>query len=126
MEELIIAILDRIDNELQRCYWNKNQKHLNSPFANTGENYSNDIFTVRAYDWSDDQENDEPKPNFESKFLTCWWYKHAHRGLEFKITYDTNTEADHLTQLANFLNKCLNAIYKDFGQKIYNEIMQSN
>lgn len=116
MEDLIKAVLDAIDKELARCYWNKNQKNINSPFANTGKTYSNDFFTVRAYDWNDD-ENEEAKPNFESKLLKCWWYKHAHRGLEYRICWDTTSEHDHLHQLAYFLKDCKDAIRKDFGEK---------
>ena len=116
MDELIKAVLDAIDRELERCYWNKNQKQLQSPFANTGETYSNDFFTVRAYDWKDD-ESDNPKPNFESDFLTCYWYKHAHRGLIYKIKWDTKSGKDTLHQLACFLVECKTAIRKDFGEK---------
>lgn len=35
MEQLIIAVLDRIKSELDRCYWNKNQRNISSPFKNT-------------------------------------------------------------------------------------------
>lgn len=114
MNELIKAVLDRIDMELSRCYWNKNQKTLNSPFQNTGETYSNYLFTVRAYNWNDEDEN---IPNFESKFLKCWWYKHSHRGLEYKIRWDTECGYDTLHQLAYFLNECLDSIRLDFGEK---------
>lgn len=103
MEQLIIAILDRIDSELQRYYWNKNHKEMNSPFLNTGEEYSNSVFTVRAYNW-----DDNIKPNFQSATLKCWWYKHSHRGL----TYELDT--DSIENLAAFLNDCLDAIKKDF------------
>lgn len=114
MDELIKAVLDRIDNELDRCYWNKNQKNINSPFQNTGETYSNDVFTVRAYSWNDDE---ELKPNFESKFLECSWYKHSHRGLNYNIKYNARSEENELEQLANFLNDCIKAIRKDFGER---------
>lgn len=114
MEELIKAILDRIKMELDRCYWNKNQKEMNSPFENTGEFYSNDFFTVRAYSWN---EEDNQKPNFESGLLTCWWYKHSHRGLEYRLNWDTTLAKDHLEQLALFLHECLNSIKRDFGEQ---------
>ena len=48
---LAVAALKMIDEELRRCYWNKYQEEMNSPFSNTGESYSCDAFTVRAYNW---------------------------------------------------------------------------
>lgn len=113
MEQLIIAVLDRIKSELDRCYWNKNQKEMSSPFENTGETYSNKFFTVKAYNWEDNTE-----PNFESEFLSCWWYKHSRRGLEYKLTFDTSEGApDHLEQLSSFLYRCLKEIKTDFEEK---------
>lgn len=103
MEQLIIAVLDRIRAELDRCYWNKNQKDMNSPFENTGEFYSNSVFEVDAYNW-----NGNYLPNFNSKKLKCWWYKHSHRGLEYELNITT------LKELDEFLNECLDAIRKDF------------
>ena len=111
MEQLIIAILDRIENELELQYWNKNQKHLNSPFQNTGETYSNKLFTVRAYNWN---EENEDLPNFDSNLLKCWWYKHSHRGLEYRLTFNGKSNENKLEQLSNFLNDCINEIKKDF------------
>ena len=114
-EELIKSILDRIESELERCYWNKNHKEMLSPFKNTGETYKNDLFVVRAYSWSDD-ENEWIKPNFESDFMQCWWYKHSHRGLRFNIFWPEMDGKDSLDKLANFLNKCIESIRKDFGE----------
>jgi len=109
MEQLITAILDNIDAELRWCYWNKNQKELNSPFGNTGTTYSNEKFTVRAYSWGDSE--DTEKPNFESDFIICTWYKHSHNALEYKFTEDKRPT---LEQLNTFLNECIAAIRKDF------------
>lgn len=114
MEELIMAILDRIKIKLDGCYWNKNQREMNSPFENTGASYSNDFFTVRAYNWN---EEDDQKPNFESELLTCWWYKHSHRGLSYRLDFDPASKDDHLEQLNSFLNECLNSIERDFVKK---------
>lgn len=111
MDELIMAVLDRIENELDRCYWNKNQKEMDSPFKNTGSTYKNKVFSVRAYNWIDDQDD---IPNFDSKFLKCWWYKHSHRGLLYAI--DFNSDKDNLPELARFLDECINAIKEDFGE----------
>lgn len=46
MELLVRAMLDFIRKELDRHYWNQNQKEMISPFDNTGEEYSNDYMTV--------------------------------------------------------------------------------
>ena len=43
-----------IKNELDRLYWNKNQKEMDSPFENTGETYKNKTFKVCAYKWNED------------------------------------------------------------------------
>ena len=75
--ELVIAILRAIDQELSRLYFNKNQKDISSPFDNTGTEYKNETFIVRAYNWYDE---DNEKPNFEYKDLKVWWYKHLGRG----------------------------------------------
>ena len=49
--ELFIAILDRLNRELERVYFNKYQKKYISPFSNTGEYYENKTFKVQAYNW---------------------------------------------------------------------------
>ena len=104
--ELVKAIFDRIENEYDRLYWNKNHKELQSPFKNTGESYENDTFRVHAYDW--DEDGDEL--NFKYKNFYASWYKHSHRGLEFWRTAGDIT-ADFLNQM---LNDCLASLYKDF------------
>lgn len=117
--ELVKAVLCRIEDELIRHYWNKNQREMDSPFKNTGAIYSNDFFTVRAYNWNDendwDNENIRPnKPNFDSKLLKCWWYKHSLRGLEYELNFDDSNTEDHLCQLCKFLYDCLDSIERDF------------
>ena len=81
------AALDKIKAELDRINFNIHQKEMPSPFENTGVIYSNDTFTVRAYNW-----NENELPNFEYKDLKVWWYKHCDRGLYaeggHKLNYD--------------------------------------
>ncbi len=79
---LLEAALEKIESEMGRLYWNKNQEHMSSPFRNTGEEYTNDTFQVRAYYWGDKEEV-ELLPNFVYKDLSVWWYKHCGRGLEW-------------------------------------------
>lgn len=86
MEDLIVAILEYIEKEMARQYWNAHQKEIDSPFRNTGATFSNDVFTVRAYNWDGNY-----KPNFEYKGLKIYWYKYLGRGIELNyddINYD--------------------------------------
>ena len=48
---LIRSVINEIRRELDRLYWNKYQTDMDSPFDNTGNEYMNDTFIVRAYDW---------------------------------------------------------------------------
>ena len=106
---LMNAVLRKIRAELDRLYWNKNQQEMESPFDNTGTIYSNDTFIVRAYDWSD---ADEELPNFEWGPIRVYWYKHEGRGntIETKIGYDDPAI------YALMLKKCLKALSDDFGE----------
>ena len=112
-EKLISAVLNKIRDELERCYWNLHQTPMISPFENTGSEYSNDTFTVRAYCWDDDNE-DANLPNFEYKDFECRWYKHSNRGLtwRYKGGVQVAVPADFL---ADMLDKCFAAIQKDFS-----------
>lgn len=106
--ELIKSILNYIQKELNRCYYNKNQKQMtNSPFENTAATYSNNTFTVRAYDWSGNLQ-----PNFECDGFKVWWYKHSNRGV--------HVESDKritLRLLNSIIKKCIKSIRKDFGEE---------
>lgn len=109
MEKLIEAIMDKIEYEMSRLYWNNNQERMNSPFQNTGEVYQNDTFTVRAYYWGDD-EYVSKLPNFEYKNFKCWWYKHSHRGLYWSY-YDDDIPTSFLTTM---LDECYKSLEHDF------------
>lgn len=104
---VIIAALNRIRNEMDRLYWNKNQKEMISPFDNSGETYQNDTFTVRAYDW-----NDNILPNFEYKDLRVTWYKHSNRGVyaccDHKLTFN---------DIETMIQECFDSMKKDFEKK---------
>lgn len=85
---LVQAVLNRIRNELDRLYWNKNQKEMISPFDNSGApTFSTDVFTVRSYNWDENIE-----PNFETEKMKIWWYKHSNRGLCVKIPNGAHAE----------------------------------
>lgn len=97
------AILDKIEKELSRVYWNKHQKEIISPFANTGTTFKTPIFIVRAYNWDGNY-----KPNFEYKDFKVYWYKHSNRGLY--IEYNKKITLDFLI---NMLDDCLESIEYD-------------
>lgn len=111
-DKLMNAVLIKIRKELDRLYWNRNQKEMESPFDNTGAEYSNDTFTVRAYNWNEDEEDIIAKPNFEWGPIRVYWYKHEGRGntIYAKIGYDDPAIYSHM------LNKCIEALKKDFGE----------
>lgn len=105
---LIKAVLNEIRKELDRLYWNKYHQEMSSPFDNTGNVYSNDVFTVRAYYWGDDW-SEALKPNFRYKDFRVYWYKHSNRGVEVK--YDKPITAEFLSQM---LDDCFAAMRDDF------------
>ena len=107
---LVQAVLNRIRNEMDRLYWNKNQREMNSPFDNTGASYENPVFSVRAFSWSDDEEESR-KPNFQYGDFTVNWYKHVGRGT--CVTSKTEITAEFL---AKMLEDCFEAMRKDFGE----------
>lgn len=113
MELLVRAMLDFIRKELDRHYWNQNHKEMISPFDNTGEEYSNDYMTVRAYNWHDVMEDgDQHRPNFEAGYMRCYWYKHSNRGLVVEFEEGGHNSYD---TVAETLQKCIESIEKDFN-----------
>ena len=110
--KLLEATLNIIRKELDRLHWNKFQHPMKSPFDNTGEIYSNDTFTVRAYYWGDD-DSLIPLPNFEYDGIKCYWYKHSGRGLCAYV--DNPFDTDYL---AKMIDDCYEAMKKDFGERV--------
>ena len=105
---VIRAALKDIRDEMDRLYWNKYQKQMESPFDNTGENYSNSVFTVRAYYWGDN-DNISMLPNFEYKGLKVFWYKHAGRGLEILVDKPLT-----ISFVSEMITECYAALKNDF------------
>lgn len=106
---VVVAVLDAIDRELRRCYWNANQKEMESPFDNSGTSYSNRAFSVRAYDWINDNGDNFVYPAHD---LHVDWYKHAHRGVYVEVADDWTMD-----MLADMLDDCVAAIREDFGEE---------
>lgn len=109
--ELVVAILREIRKELDRCYWNKHQKEMRSPFDNTSESYKNKEFVVNAYYWGDDDALQD-RPNFVYKDLKVYWYKYLGRG-----TVATIDGSFNITFLKYMLQDCKKAIKEDFDEK---------
>ena len=104
---LIECILQKINEEFQRLYWNENQQHTDGPVYNIGMNYANKTFVIRSYDW-----NGNFLPNFQYKNLRVWWYKHLGRGTYAK----SNTEPD-VDFLYEMLKDCIYSLRVDFGEE---------
>lgn len=105
---LVVATLSAIDNELRRCYWNKNQMEINSPFSNTGNSYECTAFKVRAYDWNGDNGKNFV---YHDGRIVAEWYKHLGRGDYVEVADDWM-----LDELADMLEDCVEAIRGDFGE----------
>ena len=111
-ENLLKAALNSIRKEIDRCYWNANQKEMTSPFDNTGApDFSTEYFTVRAYDWG---EEENEKPNFETKEMQVFWYKHSNRGVVAHVPSTTTNYAELITEI---LNNALKSIEPAFKKK---------
>ena len=106
---IIIACLDKIAGELARLYWNKNQKEIESPFLNTGASYKNSVFSVQAYSWQENDEDDDDPVNFRYRDLNVYWYKHSHRCVSAE-----KKEPLTLEFLVTMLEECIAAMGKDF------------
>lgn len=108
-EYTIRAMLRMIRSEIERLHWNKKQCLLELPFENNGTpDFVTDTFTVRSYNW-----DENIKPNFETKNLKVWWYKHSDRGVYAKSI----GECDINKLLIDTLNESLETLYKMYGEK---------
>lgn len=107
-EYAIRAVLNMIRSEMDRMYWNANQKEMVSPFDNTGaEEFKADVFTVRSYNW-----DENILPNFETDDVKIWWYKHSNRGVYAKIKNGAHAEDVLFNILYNSI-KSLQRYFKD-------------
>lgn len=100
--EWLEAYLWHIDKEIDRVMWNINQEEWDSPFANTGNSYKNDVFEVEAYSWDD---SEDQSYNFKWHDIEISWYKYCGRGMSVnkKVTFKEGHQ---------MLNECLKSIRK--------------
>ena len=75
LPELACAAIEYLESEISRLYWNKNQEQWESAFRNTGNSYKSSVFSVEAYDWSDEEDG-----TFKWRDIEISWYKNFGRG----------------------------------------------
>lgn len=96
----IVALLNELDNQLDRVMWNIHQEEYQSPFENTANSFKNDVFEVQAYDWNDDIE--QPY-NFKCEDIEISWYKYLGRDTTINGEYEPQ-------KIIDMFNKCLKSI----------------
>ena len=96
----IVALLNELDNQLDRVMWNIHQEEYQSPFENTANSFENDVFKVQAYDWNDDIE--QPY-NFKCEDIEISWYKYLGRDTTINGEYEPQ-------KIIDMFNKCLKSI----------------
>lgn len=97
--EFVDALLSYIFEEIERVYWNKNQKswdQLGDPGI-PGIKY-------REYYWGTNKK-EAIKPNFEYDKIEVRWYKHSQRGTTLNVSM---TEK----QWVKWFDNCLDVIRK--------------
>lgn len=108
----IIALLDSIDNELNRIMHNITHKEWDSPFSNTGNRFKLDnVFEVEAYNWNDDECQeynfkyyvDKSKANMPN--LEISWYKYLGRDTTMNQEIDPNVMVDIYDDIIEKLRK---------------------
>lgn len=96
----IVALLNELDDQLDRVMWNIHQEEYQSPFENTANSFKNDVFQVQAYDWNDDVE--QPY-NFKCDDIEISWYKYLGRDTTINGEYEPQ-------KIIDMFNKCLQSI----------------
>lgn len=96
----IVALLNELDNQLDRVMWNIHQEEYPSPFDNTSNTFKNDVFEVQAYDWND--EVHQPY-NFKCDDIEISWYKYLGRDTTINGEYEPQ-------KIIDMFDKCLQSI----------------
>lgn len=96
----IVALLNELNDQLDRVMWNIHQEEYQSPFENTANSFKNDVFEVQAYDWNDDVE--QPY-NFKCDDIEISWYKYLGRDTTINGEYEPQ-------KIIDMFNKCLQSI----------------
>ena len=96
----VVALLNELDDQLDRVMWNIHQEEYHSPFENTANSFKNDVFEVQAYSWDD--EVHQPY-NFKCDDIEISWYKYLGRDTTINNEYEPQVIID-------MFNKCLQSI----------------
>lgn len=96
----VVALLNELDDQLDRVMWNIHQEEYHSPFENTANSFKNDVFEVQAYSWDD--EVHQPY-NFKCDDIEISWYKYLGRDTTINGEYEPQ-------KIINMFNKCLQSI----------------
>lgn len=96
----IVALLNELNDQLDRVMWNIHQEEYHSPFENTANSFKNDVFEVQAYSWDD--EVHQPY-NFKCDDIEISWYKYLGRDTTINGEYEPQ-------KIIDMFNKCLQSI----------------
>jgi hypothetical protein len=80
--EYVEAMVAYIFDEIERVYWNKNQKEWD---RDTDPEFKG--IKIREYYWGED-EKEAAKPNFTFKDVELRWYKHFGRSMTLNVSKD--------------------------------------
>jgi len=96
------AALSLIKERLDIAMWNSTQKEYDSPFGNTGNNFSNETFEVAAYNWN---EEEDQAYNFKWRDYKIRWYKYFGRGMNSNRYISPEECAKMLDEIIKSLDK---------------------
>ena len=96
----IVALLNELNNQLNRVMWNIHQEEYQSPFENTANSFKNDVFEVQAYNWDDEVHQ---LYNFKCDDIEISWYKYLGRDTTINGEYEPQ-------KIIDMFNKCLQSI----------------
>ena len=100
--EYIVALLRDINRKLEIVAYNLGHKDFESPFDNTGNRWSNDVFEVEAYSWNDEVAQEY---NFKCGNIEISWYKYLGRDTTINGEYSETVIIDMYTKCIDSLNK---------------------
>lgn len=113
--EYIIALLEYVENKLDRVMWNINHEEYDSPFDNTANSFKLNNFEIQAYSWDDEVQQeynfiyktDKSKSNLPD--IKISWYKYLGRDTTINQEIDSDVFIgiydDIMEQLREFEKK---------------------
>lgn len=94
------ALLNDILSEIERVFWNRNQKEWDGY-----EDPEIDGIEFRKYWWGDEDAPEAALPNFKFENVEIRWYKYPGRGMS------VNVELTHL-EWCEWFDRCIALIQK--------------